>query len=75
METFKVPVEVVFTGNLTVRAENRIEARKLVLNNFSASIDHYMHNQNQKIVNWNMQVFSKDIRFKRRITLLWPKRK
>ena len=56
MDTFEVPVRVVFEGTVSVKANTQEGAEDVVLNNFGGILDHCENNMNDAIVDWDIDM-------------------
>ena len=68
MPKYNVPVQVVFDCNVEVVAENKMEARKLVADNFWLLSSTTSKNYGTEITNWEADMLPSGMLFKR-ITL------
>ena len=54
MNKYKIPVNIVFSGYVEVKARDKKEAAEIVVEDFSATIGECGDSGNDKIIDWNI---------------------
>lgn len=54
MKKYKIPVNIVFSGYVEVKARDKEEAAKIAVENFHATISHCSDGGSDKIIDWNI---------------------